>query len=991
MISNINKSNSNVNSNVNINYHNNKDSCLTPLPTNALSNLIKYTIFSNVFFKVINFTFNQFILKLITPTSLGFNVYLEFLIKSILFFSREAIRISIQRINNNTSSNTINNTNTNTNNSTTTTTHDITNVKSSYNNRNNKNNKKIYFGTEFATYQSIINLSYIPLFIGLFLTLIILIWQSNKLYLYLNFDLTFFILLIILIFTSSILELLSEPFYNLNQFKLNFKIKSKFESTSLTLNCLVNYILIYYFKFYYLPNDLLNDKNNNSNNGEFQKYVVLSFVLGKFVYSLSIYSLYFFNYKLSFTKNYNYIQYTYNLKNINVNNNSPNYNRSIKFPSLFLTRIYKLNSKLIDSYPSMYSISSYSSKNTTKKQKLNKKNSNPNLNLNNSLNNKLYSESFYYLDPVVFNHWKSVFSQFCFKHFLTEGDTFIINSFCSLNDQGIYSLILNYGSLLTRFIYLPIEESLRIYLTKLLKSNINTSNNDIIKTVNTNKTHDIINGINKKSLDLDIDSGTETDIETDTDTDTEMPMPIDSDLDPNLNLINKNLNKNDEPIVPLDNLKESWRLLIILLKFYYYLSFIIIIFGYFNSFFLLKLILSGNNSNKDDSNSWLNSSISKAMPIYCLYLPFLSINGIFEAFFQSTANSKKINYYSYFLLLSSILYLVFAYFLVVILDFKLVGLILANIFNMSLRILFCSIFILNFFQNHLKYYNLNLSKLNIVFKRFSANSITSISHDNNTNKSLREKQSNHNNFNYSHSNSHVHQNSNSMHLIGSITEESIENYYTDEKNHLNENSLENFKSSSTSVPSTPSNLEFTRKIHSPRKKNRFIRTDNHTSKLNLNMRNSFKIETKNKINNSYSNNDVIYDPDSLVVKSYKIINNFKKFSLFTFMIFLIQYKILSFTENFRNLFKSGFLGLIYLLIILLNEKDILFLCVDNKKFNKVFFENKFIKIFTNVKNKFKTKWNKAKIDNNKKNDDSNKRSTIRKSYQKKRKNSNLIL
>ena len=56
------------------------------------------------------------------------------------------------------------------------------------------------------------------------------------------------------------------------------------------------------------------------------------------------------------------------------------------------------------------------------------------------------------------------------KHFLTQGDTFIISTLASARAQGVYALAANYGGLVARLILQPIEERSRSYFGQLLSS-----------------------------------------------------------------------------------------------------------------------------------------------------------------------------------------------------------------------------------------------------------------------------------------------------------------------------------------------------------------------------------------------------------------------------------------------------------------------------------------------------------------------------------------
>ncbi|KAJ5760067.1 hypothetical protein N7520_007223 [Penicillium odoratum] len=62
----------------------------------------------------------------------------------------------------------------------------------------------------------------------------------------------------------------------------------------------------------------------------------------------------------------------------------------------------------------------------------------------------------------------SVFIQSIVKHLLTQGDSMILAALSSLEDQGIYSLASNYGGLIARVIFQPLEESSRNLFSTLL-------------------------------------------------------------------------------------------------------------------------------------------------------------------------------------------------------------------------------------------------------------------------------------------------------------------------------------------------------------------------------------------------------------------------------------------------------------------------------------------------------------------------------------------
>jgi len=474
---------------------------------------VTFLLFGQVFTKFSTFILNQILIIYISPKIFGINAFLEFLINTILFFSREGIRLSSQRINDSIGN-----------------IDDVQYDEEKINADDEKkldkyNHNKVVHGTRLAILQSIINIAYIPLIIGVPLSTIVIYWQYNKISDFFT-HMQLFNVSISVIWLAILIELLAEPFYILNQFNLNYDKRTRFESAAITANCFVNFGIIFWFK------------NHTSIDG----LPIFAFSIGKFVHSLVLLLLYYIDFR-SYKKS------------------SPS---STKL-NLSLTKIYTNNS------------------------------------------------SFHYFDHDAMNHFYKIFFQLCFKHLLTEGDKLVINSLCTIEEQGIYSLISNYGSLLARLVFAPIEESLRNFLTRLLLGN---------KTM-------------------------------------------------------KNLN------LSIDILRK-------IIAFYIYLSIIICIFGPLNSGYLIQKLV-GNN--------WSNH-VSNTIPLYTLYLPLLAFNGILESVHQSTASGNEVVTYTYYMVVFSVIFMITSYIGIDKFQLSLHGLILSNMFNMILRIIYCNSFIQHFYKKN---------------------------------------------------------------------------------------------------------------------------------------------------------------------------------------------------------------------------------------------------------------------------------------------------
>ncbi|KAF4976817.1 hypothetical protein FZEAL_6558 [Fusarium zealandicum] len=75
-----------------------------------------------------------------------------------------------------------------------------------------------------------------------------------------------------------------------------------------------------------------------------------------------------------------------------------------------------------------------------------------------------------YFDRPTLTLAGSMMAQSVVKHLLTQGDTFLVSILASAQVQGAYALANNYGGLLARLLFQPVEESSRSYFSRLLAS-----------------------------------------------------------------------------------------------------------------------------------------------------------------------------------------------------------------------------------------------------------------------------------------------------------------------------------------------------------------------------------------------------------------------------------------------------------------------------------------------------------------------------------------
>ncbi|AET40575.1 glycolipid translocation protein Ecym_6192 [Eremothecium cymbalariae DBVPG len=459
-----------------------------------------FLMLGQLFTKVVTFILNTLLVRFLSPRIFGITSFLEFLSSTVLFFSREAIRIATLRINGS--------------------------------NEGGHDGEDKDYVDDPNVLQAAVNLGYIPICIGFPLALVLMAWQYSNINEYF-IELPFFSWSIFFIFVGILAELFSEPLYIVNQFMLNYKTRSEIEGLSVAASCIVNFCIIYWYE-----NWINGTGETIHDNYKQEGIAILAFSLGKVTRAITVLCLYYVDYLRHHALKK---QFSISLTKIKVSEGTGSY--------LFQSEIVQ--------------------------------------------------------------HFKKVYFQLCFKHLLTEGDKLIINSLCTIEEQGIYSLLSNYGSIITRLLFAPIEESLRLFLTRLL-SNKSTS-----------------------------------------------------------------------------NLLLSMDVLINLVKFYVYLTIIIVIFGPTSSSFLLQFLIG---------SKWSSTSVLETISVYCFYLPFLSMNGILEAFFSSVASGDQILRHSYLMMLLSGVFLLNCWMFIDYFNLSLDGLILSNMINMALRIVYCAIFINGFYN-----------------------------------------------------------------------------------------------------------------------------------------------------------------------------------------------------------------------------------------------------------------------------------------------------
>ncbi|GAA5888358.1 hypothetical protein JCM6882_008591 [Rhodosporidiobolus microsporus] len=219
-------------------------------------------------------------------------------------------------------------------------------------------------------------------------------------------------------------------------------------------------------------------------------------------------------------------------------------------------------------------------------------------------------------DPALLSLSWALTKQSAVKQLLTEGDKLGVGKFGSGEDMGGYAVALNYGSLIARILFQPLEESSRLYFSSLATTST-------------------------------------------------------------------------APSLPTLLSLSTYLHLLLLLHTHLALLFLLLAPSYTTP--LLTLLLG---------RAWA-STAGPSLRAYCLSLPFLGLNGLIEAFFQSLASPRWIARGSAWMVVCALGFAAATGLFVGALGWGARGLVAANCVNMALRIGFSTRFMRAFFRDGL--------------------------------------------------------------------------------------------------------------------------------------------------------------------------------------------------------------------------------------------------------------------------------------------------
>ncbi|KAF8422682.1 Rft protein-domain-containing protein [Tirmania nivea] len=322
---------------------------------------VKFLVLLQISSRLLTFLVNQVLLRYLSPELLGISIQFELYMITIVYFSRESLRTAIQRYGISS---------------------DTGPIPSRANDKEKTHGPEgVIEGTPAAQSQTVVNLAYIPIPLGVLFAAIIAPYYVRSFVSSDTVSRPYFYESVLLYTVATLLELFSEPGFALSQQMLLYKLRAGAESAAALTRCILTCGLTIYGVKVGLGGD--------SGLGP------LPFAVGQLGYAIVLIAF--------------YIGQCWNIA------------RGEGF-SLGLRKIASRENS--------------------------------------------YHMSYFYkpLSGLAFSMWM----QAAIKHVLTQGDSLLIAWLATTHDQGIYALASNYGSLIARMLFQPLEESSRNLFAKLL-------------------------------------------------------------------------------------------------------------------------------------------------------------------------------------------------------------------------------------------------------------------------------------------------------------------------------------------------------------------------------------------------------------------------------------------------------------------------------------------------------------------------------------------
>ncbi|KAF9349012.1 Oligosaccharide translocation protein rft1 [Mortierella sp. AD094] len=565
--------------------NNNVDVKSTDQTSSILSSSVQgasYLVLLQFVSRMLTFSLNQVLLRFTSAETLGIaSVQLELLLNTILFLSREGVRCAAIRVS------------------------DDPDTAAEPESRTTEGDEKISTAalrpdTEAYKLQKLVNMVYAPIPVGALMTFLAVGYFLSQVDKSSEIEYPGYRLSIYLYGFSALIELLAEPMFMVAQYRLWVRTRVSVEGTAVLVRCLLTCALtVYGARSAVVESSSTSNKNTMG---------VLAFAIAQFVYGLMILGGFLMAFWSKSTERRNHDrQRVAAAETKYLGHKSPHVAEEME--------------DRIDDFVSLKAL-------LPRKLIRVGKNGRP---------------EYFYFDTHLLKLSKTLTAQSLLKHILTEGDKMLMARFTGPSAQGEYAFVVNYGSLIARILFQPMEEISRTLFSRLL-SDVGPASSE---TSSSKKTS----------------SGTTT------------------------------TNTHNVTEAQRANLLLSRNLLLTIMKFHVLLGSIFIAFGTHYTATLIDLVVGGKWSR--------NTNAPAVLSLYCWYVPIMGLNGITEAVVQAVASEKELGVLSYWMVGFSAVFCSTGAFLMGVMDLGAIGIVLANCINLSIRIIWSMWFLSGYYGRYI--------------------------------------------------------------------------------------------------------------------------------------------------------------------------------------------------------------------------------------------------------------------------------------------------
>ena len=273
-----------------------------------------------------------------------------------------------------------------------------------------------------------------------------------------------------------------------------------------------------------------------------------------------------------------------------------------------------------------------------------------------------------WLDSELLTLYSWLLVQMLEKLALTEGEKAVMVSLqFSLDQQGVYGLVQNLGSLVARLLFAPLEEASAtefslLFASAAIQQPDNGSSAEPTPAAATGETDSLLSPTRHSTVSRTARSPAAS---------------ATTSISPSAAASSSHL---------LSVYSSAVLYLGVLLKLLTVISLVLVSFGPPFSFVFIDVLYG---------SKWSSTDAPTVLSAFCLYIAFMALNGLSEAFVTAVTSAAQMKLYNLLLLVFSAVYLTAC---ALLLRYGALGLIAANCLNMTLRIIYSFSYSYRFFK-----------------------------------------------------------------------------------------------------------------------------------------------------------------------------------------------------------------------------------------------------------------------------------------------------